>query len=207
LTAAEWYAESKKDEAGFKEKFKGKVIELTGTVQRSGEDSGEEGHGFVVLAVEDSAAGVMCVTKDRTPWLKVCEGSRVTMRGKKDDSLPDLVECDIAEAGPNPGIMVSAKELTGDFSAGADAAQAKYEKKPLYVEGEVVVKTPIQDGVGTLLLKGDGKLLVACRFSKAPAQKFAALKAGSKIKVLGQFNPNGDKKEVRIDVDAMAELP
>ena len=209
--ANDWYAEWKKDETAFRTKYKGKPVELAGTVQRAGEDTEapDGGHGFVVLAVDDSAVGVMCLTKDKTPWLRVCEGSRVTIRGKGDDSAPGLTECELTEVGDNPGIMVPAKELAKDFSPSRAGQQVIYQKKPLYVEGELVIKTPIENGVGSIMLKGDGNLLVVCRFNNAPREKFAAIKARSNVKVLGRLSadPTATKGELRIDAEALAEVP
>ena len=45
------------------------------------------------------------------------------------------------QAGPNPGVVVSAQELTKEFAADRKAARKKYDDKWGYVKGEVAEST------------------------------------------------------------------
>jgi hypothetical protein len=215
MTAHELQAELKKDHAAFAKSYEGKILELTGTVFYAGDNAAGEGHGFVVLQLPfpDTATGLICITREDMPWLKVSTDSKITIRGKCDKNAM-LSNCEIVEAGPNSGIMVSAKDLAADFAANRADAFDKYNKKVLYVEGQVVARTPESTGLSALsvILKSDGNLPVACRFMRETRLKIADVKIGSKVKVMGRYNPFprtliGEGPEVTIDAEAMTELP
>jgi hypothetical protein len=162
-----------------KARFKGKVIEITGEVNSVQE---LETTGLLGLSVKDPKMIVKCETVDKRAWLKVCRGSRVTIRGVNGDERITLVKAEIVSAGPNPGISVSAEQLGKEFAECTEEVKGKYKDKPLYVEGQVV-----EVGEKGFTLKGSGGRDVHCRFLIFPRPKLGDLKAGSKVKLPAEF--------------------
>jgi hypothetical protein len=196
VTPAEWRADFKKDAQAAKAKYKGKVIEMSGVVDSARPDPFGAPVGFIDLEVANDFAGVRCVLKDPKPWKKVSPGSKVTVRGKSSDVVSgDLNPCEIVEAGPNPGVVISATELAKQFAADRSAAQKKYDDKWAYVKGEVIERTKSEGCAVLLKLKGDGDIIVTCCFGEA--YKFTAdkVKSGSKVDIYGRLSINPGPKE------------
>jgi predicted Zn finger-like uncharacterized protein len=205
MTAADWHAEWKKDANAAKAKYKDKVIELTGTVKSASDDGSNRGTGWVFLDVPGAILGLQCTTTDKDPWLRVCAGSTIRLRGRVPafgGEPGSLFEVVLVEVGPNPGIQTTPAKLTAEFAANLDGAQAKYKDKPIYLEGEVLEKPK---DTSTLKLRGEGGWVVQCHFVDAHPDKLGALKPGSKVKVLGKIQL-ADDKSILLDTSGVVEL-
>jgi hypothetical protein len=199
LDAAQWHAEFARDAAVSAEKYKDKIIELSGTVEFVGEDANAD-VGCVFLKVEGASLGDRCATTDRQPWLKVSPGSKVRLRGRVPDfGLPgDLVSAEIVEAGPNPAVYTSALLLAKEYAADGKAATAKYDDAWANLNGEVIGKAAAPDGTVVVTLKGDGDVTVACCFGQRHPKALEAVKVGTQVKVYGQLSLWKDK-EVQVN--------
>jgi hypothetical protein len=196
VTPAEWRADFKKDSAAAKAKYKGKVIEMSGIVTSARPDQFGAPFGFINLNVADDVVGVRCVLADPKPWKKVSPGSKVTVRGKSSETLSgDLNPCEIVEAGPNPGVVITALELTKQFAADRMETQKKYDEKWAYVKGEVIMRSKSEGCAVLLTLKGDGDITVNCCFGEAFKRTADGVKVGSKVDVFGRLQVDPDPKE------------
>ena len=206
MTAEDWAAEWKKDEAAAKAKYKDKVVELSGTVR--GTDDDPYGNvGYVYLQAKADILGVRCATTDKKPWTKVSPGSEAKIRGKVPEAgLPgDLYPAEIVHAGPNPGVVITAKERTKEYAADRAAAVKKYNDKWAYVSGEVAEKTKSEYCKVLLKLKGEGDLTVNCCTGAGNPKALDALKAGSHVSMFGKLSVFSDPKRKDIGLD-MAKL-
>src|SRR5437762_156138 len=79
----------------------------------------------------------------------------------------DLNPCEIVEAGPNPGVVITAAELTKQFGADRQETRKKYDEKWAYIKGEVISVTKPQGCAVLLTLKGAGDITVTCCFGEA----------------------------------------
>jgi hypothetical protein len=195
LDVAQWHAEFSKDPTAAVEKYKGKVIDVSGTVEYVSEDPIQQ-VGCVFLKVDGPPLQDRCATADKKPWLKVSPGSKVKLRGKIPEfGLPcDLVGAEIVEAGPDPAVVVSAEELAKQYSTDGKSATAKFDDKWAHVEGEVVEKTTSQDCAVLLRLKGDNDVAVSCCFGERNKRPLEGVKPGTKVKVFGQLSLWKDKE-------------
>jgi hypothetical protein len=94
LTAEEYLIAFKKDVNAAADKYVGKVIDVSGQVQRvSLPDE-------IYLKVEKDPVGLLCNTKEKGPWEGVAPGSKVKIRGKlpKGEAVGCLHQCVIIEA-------------------------------------------------------------------------------------------------------------
>src|SRR5262249_47468777 len=80
VNADEFYKEYQADKNAAAEKYKGKVIELSGAVDGVGRNI--SGDSYVTLKVEKQLIGVTCVTVDEQPWARVVPGQKVKIKGK-----------------------------------------------------------------------------------------------------------------------------
>jgi hypothetical protein len=209
LDAAPWHAEFKKDAKAAKEKYKDKVIELSGVVDSVSDDP-YDNVGYVFLKVENDILGVRCATTDKKPWIKVSPGSKVKVRGKVPEfGLPaDLFSVEIVEAGPNPGVVISAAQLAKEYAADRKAATEKYNDKWAYLDGEVAEKTSSEFCKVLLKLKGEGGITVNCCCGGGSNQKpYEAIKAGSKVKMFGRLSmfDKPTDKEVFLNMSVLTE--
>jgi hypothetical protein len=189
MDVAQWHAEFSKDPTAAVEKYKGKVIDVSGTVEYVSEDPIQQ-VGCVFLKVDGPPLQDRCATNDKKPWLKVSPGSKVKIRGKIPEfGLPcDLVGAEIVEAGPDPAVVVSAEALAKEYAADGKAATTKFDDKWAHVEGEVVEKTTSQDCAVLLRLKGDNDVAVSCCFGERNKKAVEGVKPGAKVKVFGQLS-------------------
>ena len=207
ITPAQWRAEFKKDAAAARAKYKGKVIEMSGTVDSARPDPYGL-CGYINLEVANDFEGVRCVLTDKTPWKKVSPGSKVKVRGMSSDVIAgDLKPCEIIEAGPNPGVVVTAPELARQFAADRRAANQKYDDKWAYVKGEVTEKTSSKGCAVLLKLKGEKDVIVTCCFGEAYKAGLEAVKVGSQVDVYGrlQINPGPQEKAVALIICVLTD--
>jgi hypothetical protein len=195
LDVAQWHTEFTNDPSAAVDKYKGKVVEVSGMVEFVSEDPAEQ-VGCVYLKVDGPPLQDRCATTDKKPWLKVSPGSKVKLRGKVPEfGLPcDLVGAEIVEAGPDPAVVISAQQLAKEYATDSKSATAKLDDKWAHVEGEVVEKTTSNDWAVLLKLKGDKEVVVSCCFGDRNKRPLEPVKVGTKVKVFGQLSLWKDKE-------------
>jgi tRNA_anti-like len=202
-TAAEWHAEFKKDSAGSKKKYAGKVVELTGTLASFAENP-DAGVLFAHLKIEKDVLGVRCGMSDANAWEKACQGAEVTVRGKLADGAifhGELMPAIIVKADKNPALTATAADLGKQFKADTEKLREKFGDKWVYVEGEVVSTGKSSVGGPQFTLKGDGGVNVVCSVPADNKAKVEALKPGQKVKALGEFSsPFPNDKELSLNM-------
>jgi hypothetical protein len=200
-TVAEWHAEFKKDSAGAKAKYKGKVVELTGTVSMLAENA-DAGVMFVHLKVEGDLLGVRCGFSDTAIWEKFCEKSEVTIRGKLPEMsflTGELMPVTLVAVKSNPSKTITATDLATRFKADLPKLKEEFDDKWVYVEGEFVSMGKSANGVTQFKLKGADGINVECNIPADGEKRAKALKAGQKVKVLGSFATYAGDKAPSLD--------
>jgi hypothetical protein len=188
IKAVEFAEEYAKDKQAARQKYQGKVVDLSGRIDRLNRNISRQA--FVVL--EGGRDGVRCLTVDKAPWNKVTPGQQITLRGTvADDSSPMLFSCEIIETGESPALTITAEQLARETAADQEATYKKYKEKPLIVTGEVVELKPAK-GDEYLDLKGDDKRRVHCVFP-LQGDMLEGLKVGQQVKVLGQYSMTSNK--------------
>jgi hypothetical protein len=177
-----------KDPKAAEEKYKGKLVELSGTVIEIG--ASEDGKPFVDLQGDSRERIVRCLTQAKEPWALVIPGQQVKLHGKfegageKEIRLSDSI---IVAPKSSPALNITAEKLAKEFKAAEEDTKGKYDGKYLIVEGEVVDKKA--DGSYKFLhLKGDADTPMICRFDKIDDASWEALKMGQRAKAVGQFS-------------------
>jgi len=199
LDAKAWKEEWKKDSAAAGAKYRGKVIELSGAVDSADQDPfGAVGYVFLLGPGDDQ--GVRCATVDKEPWAKVSPGSKVKIKGVAPDADlgmdGGLVKCVITEAGPNPAIVTSARQLAADFTADREGAKKKYDEKWVIADGEVSSITDKQ----RLILSGQGPTQVPCEFpSITDKGPLVGVKKGDKVKMFGRCYVLTESNKIALD--------
>jgi len=198
MTADKFFAEYKADRDAASKKYKGQVIELSGTVASMGRNFAGESH--VALQAGKDFLGVMCFTAEFEPWTKVVPGQKVKIKGKWPDYpfVPTLIHCDFIETGKYEGIALSAAELAKEYATDHEAASKKYDKKYLILTGVVENKEFNSAGAASVQLKVAGKVKVFCSFTAFEKDVTKAIKVGQSIKLIGEYTLNSGKDEVGI---------
>src|SRR5262245_47318053 len=105
---AAWREEWRKDRDAAKEKYAGKVNELTGEVvfvHVEWDGLMKSGRGGMVNLKDEKIGPVTCITTDPQPWLTAAAGSKVRIRGRSGiRDGEELADCVIVEAGPSPAL-------------------------------------------------------------------------------------------------------
>jgi hypothetical protein len=196
MAVEEWSAEWEADRKAAEGKYKGKKIELTGTV--SVIFSEPYGNGTIVyLEVSKHPPGINCQTAQREAWANVSPGSTITIVGSCNGSS-SLGQCTIVKAGPNPAIVISAQQLAKEFVADPEKARKKYKDKWVRIDGTVVATEP--DGTGGAILatlQGEGDFTVRCDMSVTEKDFNATIMVGGRLKALAQITlVREDEKQV-----------
>jgi Leucine-rich repeat (LRR) protein len=193
---SEKFAEECKEQKTANEKFKGKVIELSGVVKTVGQNF--SGDPYVALEVGKDFTGVMCFTADAQPWAKVVPGQKIKLKGKwpQDPFGPSLHHCVFVDTGKSPAIILTAQELAKEYAADKDATGKKYADKYLIVTGEVVDKEFNSVGAASVTLKVEGKVKVKCSFTAFEKGMVKPIKIGQQLKAVGQYTLNFGDEEV-----------
>jgi hypothetical protein len=205
MDADAWQAEWKKDREAAMKKYKGKIVELTGVVDKPSDDPYCK-VGYIWLKVKKDILGPRCALDDPAPWLKVGPGCTIKIKGVVPDFglSGDLYPCAIVESSPNTGLAITAGQLAKDFAADKKAAEGKYHNKWLIVEGELTGKEPSKIDEGRfvyLTLKGDGDVSVRCYVANNTDELKKAnesLKVGQKVKVCGEAQIYSSEKGPQI---------
>jgi hypothetical protein len=201
LTAKAFDEEYNKDKKAAEEKFKGKVVELSGTVKSVGRNIGKDA--FISLdAGAKNITGVMCFTTDKQPWLKATPGQTVKVKGKWPEFVvsPALVECVIPDvAGPGAPTL-TADELGKAYAADKDATTKKYDNKYLFLTGEIAKVTFNEAKAASVTFKTSGKTKVLANFTAFDKEETERFKTGQKIKVLGEYSFNLAPDQVSLNL-------
>lgn len=179
LTAAAFNESIKKDKKAAASKFKGKLIEITGTVRTRGDESGR---GFELL-LEDNLA--FYFLKENVA-AKVLPGQAVRILGVFDKSGVDgsFEECELLDAKPYEPVRLTADELGAQVKADSDAAVAKLKGKGLVMTGAVKSKDPRGDLRLLLTLANKDGVKIVADFTTISAGKLnEKLKTGDTVKL------------------------
>ncbi|MBO0699204.1 MAG: hypothetical protein J2P46_12480 [Zavarzinella sp.] len=189
-------AEVKKDEKAAAAKYKGKTIELSGTVSNVARNFG----GDVFISLPSKTAGILgvsCFLKDKNVFGKVVKGQEVTVRGRYPD-LPfgtQILNCELVKVGPSPALTYTAEELAKEWAKDKEAATKKWKDKVLIVSGEIGDTKSNDVGAISVFLKAGDKHRVDCGFTAFEKDIAGKLKKGDKVKVVGEFFEFESKEE------------
>jgi tRNA_anti-like len=181
-------AEVKKDEKAAAAKYKGKAIELSGTVV--GVERNISGDVFLSLPSKTAGIlGVSCFLNDKNVFGKVVKGQDVTVRGRYPDfqSGVQIMDCELVKVGPSPALTYTAEEMAKEWAKDKEAASRKWKDKVLIVSGEVGDSKANDVGAISVFLKAGEKLRVDCGFTAFAKDIAGKLKQGDKVKVVGEF--------------------
>jgi tRNA_anti-like len=190
LTSKEFAEEYKKDEKAAEAKYKGKVIELSGTV-KSVSRSPDRGPFLSLQAGEKDLLGVWCFTTDRRPWLRATPGQTVKLRGKcnpRKFELYVLLKCVVTDVSGEAPVTLRADELAQEYAVNQDGTTKKYENKYLFLTGEIDKVTSNKANAASVVLKTTGTTKVFANFIVLDKAETAGLKEGRKIKLLGKYS-------------------
>jgi hypothetical protein len=199
-----WTADQLRKEAKsgplFRQKYRDKIIEVSGTVFEFDPFSYYEPANTITVQLEAKPAFIYFHMANREPWAKVVPGQPATLRGRvpRDSEFINepLVQCVVVEPQQSPALQLTADQLCRD--ARADAK--KYNKTYMVVAGEVIGKSTV--GPLYLELKGDDQTKVRCQIISKLKFTIDPIQVGQKIKVFGQYvtiNPPGLPGAVILD--------
>lgn len=205
FTATDWFAECKKDFAGATNKYRGKVIELTGVVAGF-----EESFGNIELRLQvdgNNLDQVRCFTVDTIPWLKVSPGAKIKVKG----TLPEVVTAgvlghvEILDPGVYTSKSMTSEQLVKDHIAKRKETEDKLKNQWVNLEG-VIAKKNKPDGT-EISLRGEQDVTVHCLFAGfGKNAALEALKEGAKVKLFGRLVWDMNDKVIHL-VDAMLTEP
>jgi hypothetical protein len=204
ITAEKLYQELKADNKAARAKYEGKALEVSGTIATATADGGN-GHPSVTLYTTDKPGNlesqlVICQFPDKLEFrvIQLCKDQKAVVRGKLEADQTfgvQLGDCVLVAATRSPALSVTAAALAKEFNGDAKAARQKYAQKPVLLEG-VVASIEAKDSYYRFTLAGaDGKpakpmpvrTACTCSFNKGLRDRFAEVKVGQKIRVMGQI--------------------
>ncbi|HYH68786.1 MAG TPA: hypothetical protein VD866_29100 [Urbifossiella sp.] len=202
LTAAAFEAECVQDEAAAQKKYKGKVVELSGTVKLVFYDADFKA---VVVALkpasDKNSLGTGLRIDDPAVYGGLGIGQTVVVRGKVDNTRAPgwLLNCVVVEKGADTIIRVNATDLAKENTANADATRAKYTEKTLVVTGTVVAfKMSDVNQVEYLELKGDGNTVITLRYPFSVRTLKQDLQVGQTVRLAGwMISARGKEVDIR----------
>jgi hypothetical protein len=208
LTGEQLAKEYLKDRTGALNKYRGKVLEITGVMDAApGGDPAKE----TVLTLRGHPdpkgrnAIILCSLPpaDRDRFKEVTVGQSVKVRGRLEDSavfpFPNLIDGQVVDVGkPLPtAASLTAVQLMKEYHGDRPAAAQKYNGQRLEVSGTVAqVQCSLFGGARVLLegyttdsIKDIGELI--CEFPTAEEDRCTALSKGQAVKVQGRFDGQG----------------
>jgi hypothetical protein len=214
LTAQQFGKEFQTDRKAFETKYKGKVVEVSGTVWNTRPPTGD-----VLLHGNKNKEAFIGEYVSCTPMAKLQEqlrglarGQQVTVRGKTDGSLPSLGDCEFVKVGASTAIPTTVAALDAEFKKNRDAAEKKYDEKSVVVKVKVLdAKTEdkkviwtVTDaaGKGTAKIKAWADPLLDDKFLK----ELEMVKAGDVIVLIAEAQPGGDSARLW-DATVLKEPP
>lgn len=213
LAASELGAEGQKNGGGpTREKYKGKVIELSGVVRwvRRDRDHPERVLLWLYGATKSPLDMLRCVSRDPTPWKEVTPGQTVTIRGKSPDPKYDgnvaLVNCAIVEAiGPRVPSLTAA-QVSSEYRADPVGFSRKYDENGLILSGEIARTDLVANGqlLSVVLKTPEGGPRVVCRLDNLD-EKEGQWKRGQKIKALCESGAALERDEAQMVVYLLME--
>jgi len=190
LSAADFGEEFAKDKNAAALKYKGKLIELNGVIDRLAVNLSEDPSVVFKGAKDDEGGNIRCFTTDRQPWRNLVPGQKVKIQGEIADNPPFLIRCVVVESGPMTATRVDAEELAKECEQNREQAEKKFGKKPLIISGEIVgmavEKSFNVDKASYLELKGDAKRKLWCHFY-LKASQLEPLKVGQRVEIQAEF--------------------
>jgi hypothetical protein len=220
VSAEDLFKEYKADRNATNKKYHGKLVEVSGPVDSAGSDNVHE-LPLVYLRATDKKGTLDWIecyfaATDEQPVNRLCKDQPVKIRGAiREDWIGlgvPLFNCTVVEQGPDPAIPISAVQLTKEYAADKEAADKKYDKKILIIDGVVAEVKPPDDEhkYYRILLEGfdekaEQPLRVQancqCAASKRLAALYATVKKGQTLKLKGgaYYIGFGDMKYVGVD--------
>lgn len=184
LSAADLFNERRADAAAAEAKYKGKVIEVSGTVHKVAR-YGNQKVDVVELKSADGKPSVGCAVSDRNIAGKIGPEQTVRIKGRYNTGLIALVDCELVEKGPETLIPLTAEALAKEFTADAAAGEKRLGKSVLLLTGEVAaVKTDPTTGKH-IELKGDGKTVIRVHY--IGGEWPATYTVGAKVKMTAEI--------------------
>ena len=194
LTAEEFRKEVAKDGGYLINKHAGKLVELTGVVDKALLDFG--GDTILFLNAGDSVGErINCPVEDRKLWSKAYPGQTVTLwmnvATSVNDPKPFVWEIKSA-TGPVPP-TIAAEDLLKEFAADQEATEKKYKGKHIILTGEVAEPKMWEKMLtGFSLRSKEKKPVLVCHVIGLGGKKQAAFvegvaKPGQKVTVLVEY--------------------
>jgi uncharacterized protein (TIGR03066 family) len=188
LTAGEYAKEFKDNDKEAKEKYKGKIVELSGTIVLTlGPALGVPKSSLTIKTKDPKdpfGPDVMCLSNDPEFFSRAGLDQTVRIKGKVGQFGSMLESSELVERGPDTRIAVAAESLAKDFTTDEEKASKKYTDKTLVVSGIIAAIKPV---VGLKIkyveLKGDGKTTIECLYNDP--QLVEKYKVGDAVKVYG----------------------
>lgn len=203
LTAEAFAKEAKEartDAKAFVAKYKGKTVEIDGTVsQVTVPDrvlmfTGYKEKGAVGLG---ERAAALVPEKLDAQLRALALGQQVTVRGTftRTNAIAALDKCEIVKAGPSTAVPTTVAALEAEFKKNRDAAEKKYDKKSVVVRVKVVeskldsskvlwtVTDPTAKGAPQVPAWADPLL------DKKFQEQLQQVKAGDVVILMGQARP------------------
>ena len=147
LSSVEFSKEVKENEKSATEKYKGKVIELTGKVVGVGRNISKDAY-LRLEGTKGEMLGVMVFTQEKTPWNKATPGQTVTVKGKFPEFAisASLAECQIMKVEGDRAALLTPDQLAKEYEEDKEATKKKYDEKFLILQGEIADKESNEAG-------------------------------------------------------------
>jgi tRNA_anti-like len=190
VSAEDYYEEWAKNEAEAFVKYKGRTIELEGTIAYFSPDNNQPGWSVVTLASKHELKTVPCHFHEQAPWTKisVCQKVKIKGEGPGFEILgPGLNNCVFVDLQAAPTTVLTSQQLAKEYSMDKKGTIAKYDGKLLVLTGEVLSKD-IGDLHSFVTLRSDNGIKVSCAIAYAKQATLDAIKPGDQIKLLGGFH-------------------
>ena len=190
------------------QKYKGKIVEITGTASRIASDN--ENKAYVVIRQEMGSTSLKCyfVKSARKELLALTKGDVVVLRGIwKGISLGDIefADCEIIKDGKESretsseeeqadsdsetvdGVLkVTADEIMDDYTENELAADQKYKEKSVEMTGTVTrIASHYEKGAYVSFRQKRGIATIYCFFAKGTEKELFALKKGETVTIQG----------------------
>lgn len=197
LTPEEYFRQLDDDKAGAIKKYRGRVIEITGHLERYVRKI--SGPVLLLIRVPDRLLFIDCDIPDPDPWDVAAPGQTVTVRGTIPDKfiIPTLTDCVIVKASGECRSRLTATELGRRCDADANAWKAELDCSGIVLSGVVEeVKEQGMD-VWVVKLRTDTKYRVTAELWWPSTSDQHRLRAGNPIRVVGIPTVKTEAGEVR----------
>jgi hypothetical protein len=218
LRSAELGAEYQKNDASTREKYKGKVIELSGVVRwiRRDRENRPDLSDRVLLWLDGATKSpvdmLRCVARDPMPWKEVTPGQAVKIKGKSPEpgywGDIQLLDGVIVEATGPRVPSFTADQVSREYRADPVGFSKKYEKNGFILSGEIARVDVIEERQRSVLLKTPvGGPRVVCHFlvGNLAESEVRQLKRGQKIEVLCETGTPRERDEAELAVYLLME--